>query len=134
MSVQVWGTWKPFLKESRLIPRSFPWNDDIRKIFLLMIPMIIASSSSQINITVNTIFKTSLAEGGIAWLGYASKIFLLPIGIIGVAIGTAVLPQLNKSIANANKEITDEVSKKVSKCFGVNVLGFGSLFCLSPSK
>ncbi len=84
----------------------FDWKDEgVRKILHLMGPAVIAASSVQINVMINSMFASNLGDGPIFWLAIAFRLMQLPLGIFGVAIGTVTLPVLARSIAAGN---TDE--------------------------
>jgi putative peptidoglycan lipid II flippase len=61
----------------------------------LMAPAILGTSAVQINVLVNTLFVSDI-DGGISWLGYAFRLMQFPIGLFGVAIGTASVPVLSR--------------------------------------
>ena len=63
-----------------------------------MAPGILGSGVYQINLFFDTLFVSFVGAGAISWLNYAQHLFQLPIGVIGVAIGTALLPVLSKHI------------------------------------
>lgn len=67
----------------------------VRQIMRLMGPAIIGTSAVQINVTVNTMFIGDI-DGGASWLSYAFRLMQFPIGVFGVAIGTATLPSISK--------------------------------------
>jgi putative peptidoglycan lipid II flippase len=112
-AIQAWGIWKPLLKNHRLIPRQLPWSKDIRKILILMGPMVIAASAGQINVIVNTNFATSLETGAVTWLYFAFRLVQLPIGMFGVAVGAAILPTLTKSITEAHGKVDVKASREI---------------------
>jgi putative peptidoglycan lipid II flippase len=112
-AIQAWGIWKPLLKNHRLIPRQLPWSKDIRKIIILMGPMVIAASAGQINVIVNTNFATSLETGAVTWLYFAFRLVQLPIGMFGVAVGAAILPTLTKSITEAHGKVDVKASREI---------------------
>jgi putative peptidoglycan lipid II flippase len=112
-AIQAWGIWKPLLKNQRLIPRQLPWSKDIRKILILMGPMVIAASAGQINVIVNTNFATSLETGAVTWLYFAFRLVQLPIGMFGVAVGAAILPTLTKSITEAHGKVDVKASREI---------------------
>ena len=60
-----------------------------------MAPAILGTSAVQINVLVNTFFVSDI-DGGISWLGYAFRLMQFPIGIFGVAVGTASVPVLSR--------------------------------------
>jgi len=81
----------------------FNWKDDgVKTILALMGPAIIAASSVQLNVMINTMFASSLGDGPIFWLQIAFRLMQLPLGIFGVAIATVTLPVLSRSVAAGN--------------------------------
>jgi putative peptidoglycan lipid II flippase len=60
-----------------------------------MAPAILGTSAVQINVLVNTFFVSDI-NGGISWLGYAFRLMQFPIGVFGVAVGTASVPVLSR--------------------------------------
>lgn len=88
----------------RLRP-DFDWKDDcVRKILFLMGPAVLAASSVQINVMINSMFASTLGDGPISWLQIAFRLMQLPLGVFGVAIGTVVLPVVSRSAAAENWE------------------------------
>jgi putative peptidoglycan lipid II flippase len=67
----------------------------VKRVMSLMAPAILGTSAVQINVLVNTFFVSGI-EGGISWLGYAFRLMQFPIGLFGVAIGTASVPVLSR--------------------------------------
>lgn len=70
----------------------------VRQVMRLMGPAIIGTSAVQINVLVNTFFVSS-NNAAVSWLGYAFRLMQFPIGIFGVAIGTAAIPTLSRLAA-----------------------------------
>ncbi|MEM6556979.1 MAG: lipid II flippase MurJ, partial [Pseudomonadota bacterium] len=68
----------------------------VRKIIALAIPGTIAASGTQINIMVSQLLA-SFEEGAKSWLFYADRLYQLPLGIVGVAVGVAILPRLARA-------------------------------------
>lgn len=62
-------------------------------------PAVIGSGASQIAMFVDTIVAASLPVGAVSALYYADRLYQLPIGVIGVAVGTVLLPELSRRIA-----------------------------------
>ena len=79
----------------RFVPTLSFTDEGVRKVMLLMGPAILGTSAVQINVLVNTFFVSDI-EGGISWLGYAFRLMQFPIGVFGVAIGTASVPVLSR--------------------------------------
>ncbi len=70
-------------------------DEGVRKVMALMAPAILGTSAVQINVLVNTFFVSDI-NGGISWLGYAFRLMQFPIGVFGVAVGTASVPVLSR--------------------------------------
>ncbi|MFN3213679.1 MAG: murein biosynthesis integral membrane protein MurJ [Henriciella sp.] len=68
----------------------------VRKVIALAIPGTIAASGTQINILVSQALA-SFEEGAKSWLFYADRLYQLPLGIVGVAVGVAILPRLARA-------------------------------------
>jgi putative peptidoglycan lipid II flippase len=95
----------PFLAKLGLLPR---WRIDfshpgLRRVLLLMAPALFGVSVSQISLVINQIFASYLQTGSISWLYYADRLMELPAGVLGVAVGTILLPSLSKYHADANR-------------------------------
>ncbi len=82
----------------------------VRQIVGMMGPAIIGTAAVQINVFINTNFASSIVDpatglvinGPVSWLNYAFRFMQFPIGVFGVAIATAALPQLSRESARAD--------------------------------
>ena len=74
-------------------------HEGVRRILKLMLPAIFGVSVTQINLLLNTIFASLMIGGSVSWLYAAERLSELPLGLIGVAIGTVILPSLSASEA-----------------------------------
>ena len=75
----------------------------IKKLFKLIIPGAIGAGVIQINLLIDIILASFLNTGSISYLYYAERINQLPIALIGVALGTVLLPTLSKQISQNEK-------------------------------
>lgn len=75
----------------------------VRHVMSLMGPAIIGASAVQINVLVNNNFASPM-EGAVSWLNYAFRLMYLPIGLFGVAIGTAALPNIARAAARHDQQ------------------------------
>ena len=75
-------------------PRLTP---DVRRLLKLMVPGAIGAGVSQINLLIGTIIATFI-PGAVSFLYFADRVYQFPLGIIGVAIGTALLPDLSRKL------------------------------------
>jgi len=80
----------------------------VRRILILMGPATLGVSVAQISLLINTIFASFLGTGSVSWLYYADRLMEFPAGMLGVALGTILLPSLAKHYAD---ESPDEYSR-----------------------
>ena len=81
------------------VPLSRPrWTSDVRGLFVLALPGVLAAGIGQINLLVGTSIATG-QQGAAAWLYYADRLYQLPMGVIGVALSVALLPDLSRRLA-----------------------------------
>ncbi len=73
----------------------------VRQVMRLMGPAIIGTAAVQINVLVNTFYASGI-DGGVSWLGYSFRLMQFPIGVFGVAIGTATLPAISRFAAKGD--------------------------------
>lgn len=78
-------------------------NPELREILRLMGPGTLGLAAVQINVFVNTYLATTQPEGAVSWLNYAFRLMYLPIGLFGVSIATAALPDLSRHAAAADR-------------------------------
>ena len=77
----------------------FRWRDQgVDAILRLMGPSVIAASTTQFNVLVNSMFASTLGDGPIFWLAIAFRLMQLPLGLFGVALGTVTLPLLSRLV------------------------------------
>lgn len=92
------------LAQIGMLPRfSLDFSDPgVRRILKLMAPAILGVSVSQISLLINTVFASFLPSGSVSWLYYADRLMEFPSGMLGVALGTILLPSLSKMHADEN--------------------------------
>ncbi|NCB49750.1 MAG: murein biosynthesis integral membrane protein MurJ [Alphaproteobacteria bacterium] len=73
-------------------------DSDVKLLLKRMIPGIFGSGIYQINLFFDVFLVSFLGAGAVSWLNYAHRLFQLPVGIIGVSIGTALLPLISRHI------------------------------------
>lgn len=96
----------PFLKQIGLLPKLDFTHDDegVWRILKLMGPAVLGVSVAQISLILNTIFASFLKTGSVSWLYYADRLMEFPTGVLGVALGTILLPSLSKAYASKNEQ------------------------------
>lgn len=96
----------PFLMRLRLLPRiRLNFKDEgTWRVIKLMGPAVFGVSVSQISMLINTIFASLLITGSVSWLYYADRLMEFPAGLLGVALGTVLLPSLAKHYSSNSTE------------------------------
>ncbi|MFJ5469474.1 murein biosynthesis integral membrane protein MurJ [Pectobacterium carotovorum] len=96
----------PHLKKiGMLVLPRLKWRDpSVWRVMKLMGPAVLGVSVSQISLIINTIFASFLSEGAVSWMYYADRLMEFPSGVLGVALGTILLPSLAKSFASGNHD------------------------------
>ena len=96
----------PFLLRIRMLPKPdwTPRDPGVTRVLKLMGPAVFGVSIGQISLLINTIFASFLVTGSVSWLYYADRLMEFPTGLLGVALGTILLPSLSKSFAEQTGE------------------------------
>jgi putative peptidoglycan lipid II flippase len=97
----------------------FAWRDaGVKAILLLMGPSVIAASTTQFNVLINSMFASNLGDGAISWLSAAFRLMQLPLGLFGVALGTVTLPLLSRLVvANHMDAFRSELARAMRLAF-----------------
>jgi putative peptidoglycan lipid II flippase len=74
------------------------WSLETRQLMTRMAPVALGSGAAQINLVIDVMLASLLAAGSISWLYYADRIYELPLAVIGIAIGTALLPLQSRQV------------------------------------
>ncbi len=75
---------------------------EVRRFFRRLGPAIIGSAGPQIAVFADTIIASMLPTGGLSSVYYADRMYQLPIGVIGIAAGTVLLPEMSRLLASGN--------------------------------
>ncbi|HJT51217.1 MAG TPA: murein biosynthesis integral membrane protein MurJ [Nitrosospira sp.] len=98
----------PFLMRIKLLPRlrlRFKSRDSgAWRVLKQMGPAVFGVSIAQISLLINTIFASFLITGSVSWLYYADRLMEFPAGLLGVALGTILLPSLSRHHADNSTE------------------------------
>ena len=99
LGLQIPALWRRGLLPRPRVAFSHP---DVRRVFRLMSPALLGASVTQINLLINTLLASLLATGSISWLYYSDRLLEFPLGLLGVALGTVVLPRLSRCKARGD--------------------------------
>lgn len=109
-------------------PRLTP---DVKKVWWLAVPGILAAGIGQINLLVGTSIATGQA-GAAAWLYYADRLYQLPMGVIGVALSVALLPALARHLAAGETQAAGDTQSMAVLAAGLLTLpAAAGLFALA---
>lgn len=106
-------------------------DEGVRRVMRLMGPAIIGTGAIQIKVLVDTVVASGI-DGGASWLNYAFRLMQFPIGVFGVAIGTAAIPTLARLASEGRMEkfrstLSDAMKLvfllAIPSAFGLIVLG-----------
>ncbi len=101
----------PALRRIGMLPRlTWRWSEikearadeGVGRILKLMLPATLGVSVAQISILLNTQIASHLGDGAVSWISYADRLMEFPSALLGIAIGTVLLPSLVKHHANAD--------------------------------
>lgn len=107
------------------------FTTNIKKLFKLMGPGVIGAGVMHINLFADLVIASLLASGSISYLYYADRLNQLPLGMVGIAVGTALLPMLSKSIASGNKDETQNLfNRSLEICLLLALPAAAALFVL----
>jgi putative peptidoglycan lipid II flippase len=96
-----------------------PAHPGLKRMGLLLIPTLVGLSVSQVNIFINTLLASYLAQGSVTYLYYAMRLVQFPLGVFGVALSTALLPTLSTHAAKQ-----DVAALRETLAFGLRLILF----------
>jgi putative peptidoglycan lipid II flippase len=104
----LWMAWNchragllPALSRPRLTP-------DVRRLLVLIAPAALGAGVQQLNLLVDLIIASLLPTGSVSYLYYADRIVQLPLGVVGVAMGTVLLPTLSRAVGAGDEGLAHE--------------------------
>jgi putative peptidoglycan lipid II flippase len=89
-----------------LWPRLTP---EVKRLGWIALPAAVGGGAYQINTLVQLYFLNQLESGSVSYMNYADRLNQLPLGIIGIALSTAILPTLSKFVGGKNREGADRI-------------------------
>ena len=70
----------------------------VRQFIRVVVPATLGAGVYQVSVFIDTFFLTRIGTGAVSWFNYADRLNQLPLGVIGAAIGTAILPQVSRHV------------------------------------
>jgi putative peptidoglycan lipid II flippase len=104
------AAWRAGLAPLPARPRLSP---EVKRLLALIGPGVLGIGVVQVNLLVSSWFATHLAAGTVAYLFYADRLVQLPLGIVGVALGTALLPSLSRAVRHQGRMAHDVLNRAI---------------------
>ena len=95
-----YASWRAGILEHLVRPQL---TADVKRFFARLGPAVIGSAGAQIAMFADTIIATLLPVGAVSSIYYADRMYQLPLGVIGIAAGTVLLPEMSRRIAAGNE-------------------------------
>lgn len=113
------------LRPPRLTPR-------VRRLLRLMVPGAIGAGVVQVNLLIDVVIASLLPAGSVSYLYYADRVNQLPLGVIGVAVGTALLPLLSRQVrAGDDAAAQGSMNRAMEFAFLLTVPGAAALLVIA---
>lgn len=101
LAIQIPELWR---KRLMVPPKVDFQHEGVRRILKLMLPALFGVSVTQINLLLNTVWASFMQDGSVSWLYTSERMTELPLGLIGIAIASVILPALSARHAEQNHE------------------------------
>lgn len=112
-----------------------PWprlTPDVRRFFVMFGPASLGAGLVQINLFFDTLIASLLPTGSVSYLNYADRINQLPLGVIGVAIGTVLLPELSRHLTRGDAAAAADSQNRAIEWSLTLTLPAAILFLVAP--
>jgi putative peptidoglycan lipid II flippase len=125
--------WPTLRREGFRYQPVLDWKDPgLRRVLLLMGPGTVGLAATQLNLVVNVYLAAREGTGPVSWLEYAFRLMYLPIGLFGVSIATALLPDVTRRVITKDtKGSRDSVADALSLMLMLNVPAMVGLMVLA---
>lgn len=108
------------------------FDADIKKLFKLMGPGALGAGVVHVNLFADMVIASLLPAGAISYLYYADRLNQLPLGMVGVAVGTALLPMLSRALsAGDHKESVNYFNRALEVCFLFSIPASAAFLCMA---
>ncbi len=86
-----------------LRPKRPVWTPELKRLTIIAAPAALAGGVVQVNLLIGR-QVASFYDGAVAWLSYADRLYQLPLGVVGIAIGIVLLPDLSRRLQAGDSE------------------------------
>jgi len=108
LGLLVWGVWTAGLGFRLALPRM---TQPVKRLLVLMGPGLLTGGVLQINLLIGTIIATA-QDGANALLNYADRLNQLPLGVIGIAVGVVLLPELSRALKAGDQSQAENLQNR----------------------
>ncbi|MEG3617029.1 murein biosynthesis integral membrane protein MurJ [Magnetovibrio sp. PR-2] len=116
--------WRPKLVRPNM-------TDDVKRLLKRIAPVAVGAGIYQVSLLIDTIIASLLVSGSISYLFYADRLVQLPVGVVGVAVGTALLPMLSRQIKSGDDtQAQDSQNRAVEFALLLTLPAAAALFIL----
>jgi putative peptidoglycan lipid II flippase len=91
-------------------------DGDVKRLLKLMLPAMVGAGVVHINLFADIMMASFLGEGAISYLFYADRLNQLPLGMVGIAVGTALLPMLSRTMTQGDKVQSVHLFNRAMEC------------------
>lgn len=103
----------------RVTPFSVSFGSQVRRFLALAIPGLVASGIPQITVIAG-VMVASASRGSVSWIYYANRLIELPLGIVGIAVGTVLVPAFAHAVRSGDKrELAQVESRGIELALGL---------------
>ncbi|WP_320171477.1 murein biosynthesis integral membrane protein MurJ [Maridesulfovibrio sp.] len=129
-----WLLQQPYLKRAGLSWRGKGGMDNpgVKRMGRLMLPTVLGAAVYQINVALGTLLASFLPVGSVSYLYYADRLVQFPLGVFGIAVGTAALPSLSALCAKGkNKDFSNTLRQTVGLTLFISLPAMAGLISLA---
>ncbi len=90
-------------------------SPDVKNLLKIILPATLGAGIYQVSQFINSFFASHLPQGAISHLFYADRLNQLPLGVVGIALGTAILPALSRFVAEDNKQAANDIHNRAAE-------------------
>ncbi len=87
----------------------------VKNLLKVILPATLGAGIYQVSQFINSFFASHLPQGAISHLFYADRLNQLPLGVVGIALGTAILPSISRFVAEDNKQAANDIHNRAAE-------------------
>ncbi|MFC0283021.1 murein biosynthesis integral membrane protein MurJ [Camelimonas abortus] len=122
-------------RRAGLAPRlkAFVWNSQMSRFFRGLAPAVVGSAGVQLAMFADTVIATMLPTGAVSSIYFADRIYQLPVGVIGVAVGTVIMSEMSRRLAAGDEAGAHRAQNRAMALTLVAAAPFAGAFLAVPT-